>query len=406
MLDTILLATALLSLLGWIHLRFLRGGFWRSDQRLSASPPPPAAWPRVTAVVPARNEAEGIGRAIRSLLNQDYPGPFSIVVVDDNSTDGTAAEAMRAAAGDPRLVVTAGAPLPKRWTGKLWTVHQGVGSALAGAPETEFLLLTDADIEHDSGNLRRLVATGRNEQRDLVSLMVLLRCETFWERLLVPPFIFFFQKLYPFPWVSDAGRPEAAAAGGCMLIRTAALQAAGGIAAIRGHLIDDCAMAIRIKQHGGTIWLGLTDETRSLRAYPRLRDVWSMVTRTAFTQLDHSPGKLLATVVGMLLLYLAPPLSVLHWLAGGGGEAAALGLGAWVMMAATFTPTLTLYRLSAAWSLVLPLAACLYVLMTIDSARLSWQGRGGVWKGRTFEADAALDAPRESGSMTEPVGPQ
>lgn len=406
MLDTILLAIAFLSILGWIYLRFRRGGFWRSDQRLPASPHPPAVWPRVTAVVPARNEAEGIGRAVRSLLNQDYPGPFSIIVVDDNSSDGTMAEALRAAAGDPRLVVIPGAPLPKRWTGKLWAVHQGVNRALANVSVTEFLLLTDADIEHDPGNLRRLVGVGENERQDLVSLMVRLRCETFWERLLVPPFIFFFQTLYPFPWVNDRSRSEAAAAGGCMLVRTTALQAAGGIIAIRGQLIDDCALAARIKQYGGAIWLGLSEETRSLRLYPRLRDIWSMVARTAFTQLDHSCSKLVATVIGMLVLYLVPPLSVLLWLAGGRGELAVLGSAAWVMMVASFAPTLTLYRRPLGWSLLLPLAACLYLLMTIDSARLSWQRRGGVWKGRSFEADAALDAPREPGSVTEPVGPQ
>ncbi len=406
MLDTILLAIALSSILGWICLRFRRGGFWRADQRLPASPKPPAIWPQVTAVVPARNEAESIGRAVRSLLNQDYPGPFRIVVVDDNSTDGTTAEALRAAADDPRLVVIPGAPLPKRWTGKLWAVHQGVNCALENVLGTEFLLLTDADIEHDPSNVRRLVALAENERQDLVSLMVRLRCETFWERLLVPPFIFFFQKLYPFPWVNDRSRSEAAAAGGCMLIRTTALQAAGGIATIRGQLIDDCALAARIKQYGGAIWLGLAEETRSLRLYPRLRDVWSMIARTAFTQLNHSSGKLLATVIGMLVLYVIPPLSVLLWMAGGSIQLAILGLVAWLMMAASFAPTLTLYRRSLAWSLLLPLAACLYVLMTIDSARLSWQGRGGIWKGRSFEADAALDAPREAGSVTEPVGPQ
>jgi hopene-associated glycosyltransferase HpnB len=406
MLDTILLATALLSLIGWMHLRWRHGGFWRSDQRLPHDHATPSCWPRVTAVVPARNEEDGIGRAVRSLLAQDYPGPFLIVVVDDNSTDDTAGEAMRAAAGDPRLVVATGAPLPKRWSGKMWAVHQGVLFALASAPDTEFLLLTDADIEHDSGNLRRLVATAQSEGRDLVSLMVRLRCETFWERLLVPPFIFFFQKLYPFPWVNDAARPEAAAAGGCMLVRAATLHQAGGIAAIRGQLIDDCALAARIKRQPGSIWLGLCDKTRSLRPYPRLRDVWSMVARTAFTQLDHSGGKLLATVFGMVVLYATPPLALLYWLAGGAGYAAALGTGAWVLMAASFAPTLALYRLSPAWSLMLPVAAVLYVLMTIDSARLTWQGRGGVWKGRSFEADAAVEAPRKSPSMTEPAGRQ
>ncbi|HYN38896.1 MAG TPA: glycosyltransferase [Rhodospirillales bacterium] len=406
MLDTILLATALLSLIGWMHLRWRHGGFWRSDQRLPGDHATPSHWPRVTAIVPARNEEGGIGRAVRSLLAQDYPGPFSIVVVDDNSTDDTAGEATRAAAGDPRLVVATGAPLSKRWSGKLWAVHQGERIALTSAPDSEFLLLTDADIEHDSGNLRRLVAVAQSEGRDLVSLMVWLRCETFWERLLVPPFIFFFQKLYPFPRVNDTARPEAAAAGGCMLVRATALHQAGGIAALRGHLIDDCALAARIKRQPGSIWLGLCDRTRSLRPYSRLRDVWSMVARTAFTQLDHSGGKLLATIAGMLVLYATPPLAVLFWLAGGSGHAAALGTGAWALMAASFAPTLQLYRLSQAWSLMLPVAACLYILMTVDSARLSWQGRGGVWKGRSFDADAMAGTSRKPASLTETAGRQ
>lgn len=400
------LASVLLSILGWIHLLGWRGSFWRSNQRLPPSLPAPARWPRVTAVIPSRNEADGIGRAVRSLLAQDYPGPFAIIVVDDDFTDGTADAAIRAAEGNPRLTVLTGSPLPKRWTGKLWAVHQGIRGALEAA-DPEFLLLTDADIEHGPDNLRRLIAMAESGTRDLVSLMVRLRCETFWERLLIPPFIFFFQKLYPFSWVNDNARPEAAAAGGCVLVRTATLQSVGGIASIRDKLIDDCALAARIKRRRGAIWLGLSDATRSLRPYPRLRDVWAMVARTAFTQLDHSAGKLLVTVLGMLVLYIMPPVTLLYGLASGDWELAALGAGGWALMAVSFMPTLAFYRLSAAWSLLLPLAACLYIMMTFDSARLSWQGRGGAWKGRRVEANTvASGTPREAGSITEPAGQQ
>lgn len=407
MLDDILLGAALLSVIGWLHLLYWRGSFWRADQRLPPSEKgAPCRSPKVAVIIPARNEAGGIGRSVRSLLDQSYRGLAQVVVVDDNSSDGTAAEAIRAAGGDARLTVLSGAPLARRWTGKLWALHQGIEYVLSAAPDTEFLLLTDADIEHDRANLGRLVATALTERRDMVSLMVRLRCEAFWERLLVPPFIFFFQKLYPFAWVNDPERPEAAAAGGCILVRADKLQSAGSVAAIRGHLIDDCALAERIKGHGGAIWLGLSEETRSLRPYPRLRDVWSMVARTAFTQLDHSAVKLGATVIGMLLLYLTPPLSTLQSLAGGSIEIGLLGAAAWGMMAASFLPTLRLYQMSSAWCLMLPVAACLYVLMTVDSARLSWQGRGGNWKGRSFEADAAADPHPKAASVVEPRRPQ
>lgn len=406
MLATVLLASALLSVLGWIYLLGWRGGFWRSDQRLPAALPAPARWPRVTAVIPSRNETAGIGRAVRSLLAQDYPGSFAIIVVDDDSNDGTAAAAIAAGQGDPRLTVLIGSPLPKRWTGKLWAVHQGIRKALATS-NPEYLLLTDADIEHSPDNLRRLIAMAENGKRDLVSLMVRLRCETFWERLLIPPFIFFFQKLYPFSWVSNDARPEAAAAGGCLLVRTATLESVDGIAAIRGKIIDDCALAARIKGRRGAIWVGLCEATRSLRPYPQLRDVWAMVARTAFTQLDHSPVRLILTVVGMLILYLLPPISLLYGLTAGAGQLGALGAGAWALMTVSFLPTLAFYRLSAAWSLLLPVAAALYVLMACDSARLSWLGHGGAWKGRRVEAnDLTPETSHDASSTTEPAGQQ
>ena len=405
MLSTLLLASVLLSIIGWIHLLGWRGGFWKSDQRLPPSPPSPAAWPRVTVLIPARNEAEGIGRTVRSLLAQDYPGPFSIILVDDHSTDGTAGIAEGAADGDSRLSILRGQPLPKRWTGKLWALHQGLQKALETG-DAEFLLLSDGDIEHDAANLRRLVALAQNERRDLVSLMVRLRCKSFWERLLIPPFIFFFQKIYPFSWVNDPRRREAAAAGGCVLVRAATLQAAGGIAAIRDQLIDDCALASRIQQHGGVIWLGLSTKTRSLRTSPRLRDIWRMVTRTAFAQLDRSAAKLALTMVGMLVLYAAPLLALVHGVATQDGALVILGALAWALMAASFIPTVRLYRLPMAWSLLLPVAAFLYVLMTLDSARLHWLGRGSLWKGRHIAGDAAAETGLQAASMTEQAGQQ
>ena len=362
---------AALSLIVWLVLVFFRGGFWRADQRLDPDTPEPGAWPAVVAVIPARNEAASIGRAVGSLLGQDYPGEFSVIVVDDDSDDGTAA----AAGVSDRLSVVSGKPLPSGWTGKLWAVHQG----LEHTGDAAFVLLTDADIEHPPQSLRRLVAKAEEGDLDLVSLMVRLRCETAWERLLIPAFVFFFQKLFPFPRVNDPDRPEAAAAGGCMLVRRAALERAGGIEAIRDRLIDDCALAAAIKP-GGPIWLGLSGDVRSLRSYQRLGQIWTMVARTAYEQLRRSPLALAGTVIGMAVIYLVPPLAVV----GGDVVARACGLAAWLLMAAAYRPTLRLYGLPPWHGLLLPVAAFFYSLMTIDSARRHWRGQGGAWKGRSY----------------------
>lgn len=394
MLDTMLLVAGIASAIGWLHLLTRRGGFWRADQRLPKAPATLGHWPPVAVVIPARDEADGIGLAVNSLLAQDYPGEFNVIVVDDGSTDGTAAVAERAAGGDRRLTVIAGSALPSGWTGKLWAVHNGVREALRRWPATEFLLLTDADIVHSADNLRRLVGKAETEDRDLVSLMVRLRCRDFWERMLIPPFVFFFQKLYPFPWVNDPGRPEAAAAGGCLLVRTEALVAAGGVAAIRGRLIDDCALAGRIKRRG-SIWLGLGEDTVSLRAYPTLRELWAMVARTAYTQLGHSPRNLLATVVGMILLYTVPPVAVVTGLYSADLPRAVPGALAWGMMILSFAPTGMLYGRALAGCAALPLAAILYVAMTVDSARLYRLGRGGLWKGRHFDHRPQPERQRE-----------
>jgi hopene-associated glycosyltransferase HpnB len=392
--DTIIVVFAAISLFCWVHLCWGRGGFWRADHRLPSETAELGTWPVVAAVIPARNEAESIGRAVLSLPTQDYPGVLRIVVVDDSSTDGTRAEAERASGSAGKLLVIGAEALPAGWTGKLWAVQQGVKLVAETWPETTHLLLTDADIEHHSANVRRLVAKGETERRDLVSLMVRLRCQTFWERLLVPAFVFFFQKLFPFPRVNDSTRPEAAAAGGCMLVCRATLEGAGGIAAIRDRLIDDCALAARIKSCG-SIWLGLAEETRSLRPYPRLRDFWAMVARTAYTQLGHSPLQLTVTIVVMSVVYLTPALATGWGVCAGNLYAAALGAVASLIMIGTFRPTLTLYDMPLGWSLALPLAAVLYTLMTIDSARRAWLGRGGFWKGRNFEGGLRVDLGAE-----------
>ncbi|MCP5373239.1 MAG: glycosyltransferase [Hyphomicrobiales bacterium] len=370
---------AALALAAWVWLLALHGRFWRGDQRLSDATPDQA--PAVAVVIPARNEAETIAEAVASHLDQDYAGPVRVIVVDDNSDDGTA-EAARAV-GDDRVTVVAGAPLAAGWTGKLWAVEQGIRAAAELAPEARYLLLTDADIEHDPDSLRPLVAKAEAGNLDLVSLMARLRCKTRWEQLLIPAFVFFFQKLYPFPRVNDPRRRTAAAAGGCMLVRRRALDDAGGMAAIRDRVIDDCALAALLKARG-PIWLGLTDRVHSLRAYPRLSDVWDMVARTAFVQLRHSSLLLAGTVLGMALLYLVPPVVGMGAVLAGDRLAANLGLGAWLLMTVAYGPTLRLYRLSILEGFTLPYAALLYTLMTVDSARRHWRGAGAAWKGRTY----------------------
>ena len=389
--SAILIFFTALSLLIWLILWVLRGGFWRCDQRLGW-PATLDHQPSVVAVVPARNEAEVVERSLSGLLAQDYAGEFRIILVDDDSEDGTGEIAARLSevSGD-RLVVHRAPPLPDGWSGKLWAVNAGLERARTVLPEAAYWLLTDADILHDPGSVGRLVAKAEADDRDLVSLMVLLDVEGPWAELLIPPFVYFFQKLYPFRWVNDPSSRSAAAAGGCMLVRRAALERSGGIAAIRGALIDDCALAARIKHGGGRgrIWLGLTARLISLRDNRRLSDLWTMVARTAFTQLDHSPVKLVGTVLGMIVTYLVPPLVVLSWPWHQSATAAVLALATWLVMCVTFTPTARLYGASPFRGALLPVAGLLYSLMTIDSALRHWRGRGGGWKGRTYSGQGA-----------------
>lgn len=375
---------AVLSLLAWIGLLVVRGGFWRADQRLSDDEADGTVnWPAVAAVIPARDEAKTIGAAVSSLLSQDYPGRLGIIVVDDASVDGTAELAVEAAQGDPRVLVFSGRPLPAGWTGKLWAVAQGVERTAVAMPDARFLLLTDADIVHDGASLRRLVGKAEAGGLDLVSLMVRLRCESFWEKLLIPAFVFFFQKLFPFAWVNSRNRRTAAAAGGCMLVRRSALETAGGIAAIRDRLIDDCALAAALKRRG-LVWLGLTTKATSLRRYDRLPEIARMVARTAYEQLDNSPLLLAGTVAGMAVLYGVPPLAFVLGVGSGHLPAALAGGLGWAAMGVAYWPTVRLYRLAPLWVAVLPAAAVLYTAFTLESARRTWKGEGGAWKGRSY----------------------
>lgn len=369
----IVTALASLVLAIWAYLLLARGFFWRA--RVEPPAPTPARYPSVIAVIPARNEAEGVGRAVASLLGQDYPGEFSVVLVDDHSNDGTAEVARAAAAGrEDRFTIVAARSLPGGWTGKLWALSEGVRQIVS---PPDLYLFTDADIAHHRSNVSELVARLEAERRDMVSLMVKLHCESFAEKFLIPPFVFFFALLYPFAWSNDPRKQTAAAAGGCILIRRSAYERIGGYAAIKSELIDDCALAAAVKESGGSIWLGLTRTTESLRLYPEVRDIWNMVARTAYTQLHYSPLILAGTVLGLVVTYLAPVLLLLA-----GGTVAWLGLAAWAIMAAVYMPMLRFYGRSLLWAPLLPAAASVYLGATIASAWRHWRGRGGEWKGR------------------------
>ena len=342
-------------------------------------------WPAVAAVIPARNEEETIGPVVAAHAGSDYPGPFSLFVVDDHSTDATAARAVEAS--DGRLTLVSAPPLPAGWTGKLWAVNSGLQAANRDAPDAKYILLTDADIVLSKSTLRRLVAQTEDRGDALTSLMARLDARGSWGGLLIPAFVYFFYKLYPFHVANDAEKPLAAAAGGCMLVRRDALEAIGGVNAIRGKLIDDCALASAIKSSGRSIWLGAAaDEAVSLRDNRSLSSIWSMVARSAFAQLNHSWLMLAGAVIGMILIYLAPPAIALSYPVHHLGMAATLSAAAWGLTAFTYRPVARLY--GQAWwkTFFLPAAAFLYTLMTISSALNHARGKGGRWKGRTYPA--------------------
>ena len=385
------------SLLVWVWLVVARGRFWTTDQRLDSEADPastdPRDYPPVAVIVPARNEADTLPATLPALLQQEYPGPFTVFLVDDSSDDGTAGVARAIAeetATADRLTVVAAGPLPEGWTGKVWAMQRGLeAGAPTGAP---FVLFTDADVLHPPSSLRSLVSKALEERLDLVSLMVLLRAESSWERLLVPAYVYFFAQLYPFRWVNEARKSAAAAAGGCILLRREALDPAEGLAPIASEIIDDCALARMVKGHPGRrIWLGLSREVRSVRPYGGLAGVWRLVTRTAFTQLGYSRALLAATVLGMFVTYLLPPVAVAAGLAAAASGAASgvgwwlagTGLGAWLLMAGSYVPMVRWHGVGAAWAFLMPVTAGLYTLMTFDSALRWGMGAGGGWKGRT-----------------------
>ncbi len=376
----------LLCVMIWLGLLLSRGRFWMV-QRLGAEVAPLAETGLIAIVIPARNEADVIGSAMGSLLRQSCAGSMHIFLVDDSSSDRTAAAAREAAVRSARadaLTVINGQPLPPGWSGKLWAMQQGIEQALRLQPK--FLLLTDADIQHSPENVATLVAIAESGDYDLASFMVKLHCRSLAEKVLIPAFVFFFFLLYPPEWIRDPRRKTAGAAGGCMLIRPAALARAGGIAAIRHEIIDDCALAAAVKHSGGKIWLGVTQETRSLRAYGSVSEIERMIARTAFNQLRHSTWRLAAALAGLLLTYVLP----VGLLFSGAPALVALGAAAYLLMMIAYLPMVRFYEINSLWVLTLPFSAAFYLWATFHSARKYWSGRGGEWKGRAQDvADRA-----------------
>ncbi|MEU6318700.1 glycosyltransferase [Streptomyces sp. NPDC047009] len=382
---------AAVSLAAWLWLLLAQGLFWRTDVRL----PPradPGDWPSVCVVVPARDESTVLPYSLPSLLVQDYPGRAEVFLIDDGSSDGTgdlARDLAERHGGLPLTVASPGEP-PAGWTGKLWAVRHGISLAQARAPE--YLLLTDADIAHAPDSLRELVAAAHTGGFDLVSQMARLRVESVWERLVVPAFVYFFAQLYPFRWIAVRGSRTAAAAGGCVLLRTEAAERARIPDAIRQAVIDDVALARAVKRSGGRIWLGLADRVDSVRPYPRLHDLWRMVSRSAYAQLRHNPLLLAGTVLGLILVYVVPSAALVAGLVTGNVAAVVIGGLAKLVMTATYVPMLRYYRQPTWLAVLLPVTASLYLLMTVDSAVQHYRGRGAAWKGRTYaRPDAAFD---------------
>lgn len=387
--ETLILISTSLSLGIWLFLILFWGNFWKSNQKIDSNLPPLQHYPTITVIIPARNEEETIEKSIYSLLSQDYPGDFSLILVNDQSTDKTVENAKKIALTlekNNQLKIINSSQLPQGWTGKLWALHQGVNYSKSYHPD--YILLTDADIEHHPENLRELVQQAETNQLELVSLMVLLRCQSFWEKLLIPAFVFFFQKLYPFPLVNNPKSKVSASAGGCILIRNNSLEKIGGIECLKSALIDDCTLAYKVKsypQSSHRIWLGLTEKTKSIRPYNTLKSIWDMIARTAYTQLNYSPLLLGGTVLGMILVYLISPIAMIWAIFNHHSIILFLSLFIQIIMFIAYLPTIRLYQLSPIWGGLLPIIGLLYNLMTIDSAVRHWRGKGGQWKGRIYE---------------------
>lgn len=387
--QTLLIIATALSCLIWLYLIAFNGWFWLANQELGEGlASKRKSWPSVVAVIPARNEAQTIGDVTKSHLASKYPGNFSLIVVDDQSEDGTGDSVRAAGKNSKRDVhVVAGKALPEGWSGKLWAVHNGLKAAEKRVPDASYVLLTDADITHAPDILEKLVLKAEENNRALVSIMAHLDARGLWGSLLMPAFIFFFQKLYPFPSTNDEKKSVAGAAGGCMLINRAALNDIGGVESIRGALIDDCSLALKLKDPKGearSIWLGFDDGVVSLRDNRALNTIWTMVARTAFTQLGYSSLALIGATLGMVLTYLVSPLAVFSYQWHGSLIASAIGLIAWLLSMLAYCPTLMRYKKSLLWALALPVSAMMYMAMTISSALNHWRGKGGAWKGRTY----------------------
>lgn len=363
----------------WIYLLFFRGAFWHANQRLPTGLAQPDFWPDIAVVIPARNEQGMIGRTLKSLQNQEYPGELFIIVVNDNSEDCTESEILDNV--DAQTQLLSGVLLNEGWTGKLWALQQGVEMISRLGLSPKFFLFCDADVEHPADSIRKLVLHAEHGKFELVSLMVRLSCRTAWEILLIPAYIFFFQKLYPFPWINDPARDTAGAAGGCILLRAATLFKAGGLEKIRDQVIDDCALARLIKPHG-PVWIGLTQEVICHRTYTTLKEIWHMVIRTAYDQLNYSRLRLIFSVIIMTLMYIVPPTVFICGIVTAHNLTMLTGLISWIVMTLCFIPTLRLYKRWPIEALLLPMAALLYTLMTIDSARRYWLRNNPKWKGR------------------------
>ena len=362
----------------WLYLFIARGNFWQVHED-TAELKSPKRWPRVVGIVPARDEAETISRSVASLAKQNYPGEFSVVVVDDHSSDGTAELARKAAdesAAMRRVTIRSSSELPRGWTGKVWATNQGIAAVADRSPE--YFWLADADIEQAPDALRRLVCRAENDSLDLASFMAFLPAKALPERLLVPPYLYFFLMLYPPRWVADPRARTAAAAGGSILLRREALERIGGMPAVRSEVIEDCALAAAVKRSGGKIWLGLTRASVSLRRYTRFREIRDLIARVAFTELRYSVFLLLGTLAGLFVVYLLPWVIFFAY----PGEAWLLVDTTAALMAASFVGTVKFYGLSWVWALTLPAAALFYAYATCLSAVRYWLGRGGQWKGR------------------------
>ena len=389
------------SLAAWLVLVFARGGFWKADILLATSDwasDADADWPATSIVLPARNEAAVLPRTLPSLLSQDYPKPIDIFLVDDQSDDGTPDEGVNIrerSVSHHQLKVVRGEPTPSGWAGKVWAMHQGAQEALSLDPK--YVLFTDADITFAPSSARELVDAAESGSFDLVSVMARLRTSGLLESLLVPAFVYFFAMLFPFRWVNRQDKPTAAAAGGCMLVRTSSFRSTGGLERIADRIIDDCALASVIKSGGGRLRLGFSDDIQSVREYRGLAGIWRVVARTAFAQLNYSRVALAGTTVGMLVVFASPPITAalgLFMASATGGLwwlAAVMGLVSWGLMAASQVPMLLRYAVPAPTAALMPVSGILYSLMTLHSAVRYWQGRGGSWKGRTYPLRRAAE---------------